>query len=473
MSGGDGDQNIDAGESVGLDERIRNAGNAGATGISGVLTSPTPGITITQGSSGYPDIPAGGNGTNTTQFQVTADGSLGCGGDVQFHLALTTDQGPFNVNFTVPEEECPNYIVTTENGQTITPGVPTSGATATTAGHASRSRSRCTSTASRTRAPTSSSNGNIQFDSADVSWTNECLPTSIAPMQATFFPYWDDQRTDGTGEGIFTTITGSAPNRVFYIEWRTEYFGIGGTANYEAVFNENDHVLKTIYGTLTNGNTSSTEGVQDNQPGLFKEYGCDGAGGSLSPGLAVIYTPPVPAASAASTATTTSASATSATSATATSATSTATSAAATSATASATSAASTSAAATSAATSAAAASAGPVPRSTRARSQARGCEAEDPGEALLGRQRAQGASPGDRCAGVSSASRRAQARSGAVASRSTWWSAAKHHLNQQAMGTPAPSGRPLFRHSGRPVDCEPDRRRFLIGRLGFYVRTV
>ena len=91
----------------------------------------------------------------------------------------------------------------------------------------------------------------------------------------------------------YTTTTGSAPNRVFYIEWRAEYFGVGGTANFEAVFNENDQVLKTIYGTTTNGGTSSTEGVQDNQPGgLFKEYGCNGAGGSITPGLAVIYTPP-------------------------------------------------------------------------------------------------------------------------------------------------------------------------------------
>ena len=73
-----------------------------------------------------------------------------------------------------------------------------------------------------------SSNGNIQFNSAETAYTNECLPTTVAPMQATFFPYWDDLRTDGPGEGVFTTTTGSAPNRVFYIEWRAEYFGAGG-----------------------------------------------------------------------------------------------------------------------------------------------------------------------------------------------------------------------------------------------------
>ena len=39
LFGANGEQNIDPGESVGLDERIRNAGNAGATKISGVLSS--------------------------------------------------------------------------------------------------------------------------------------------------------------------------------------------------------------------------------------------------------------------------------------------------------------------------------------------------------------------------------------------------------------------------------------------------
>ena len=60
----DGNSNgyIDPGESFGLDERVRNAGNADAHSISGVLTSPTPGITITTGNSAYPDIPAGGHG---------------------------------------------------------------------------------------------------------------------------------------------------------------------------------------------------------------------------------------------------------------------------------------------------------------------------------------------------------------------------------------------------------------------------
>ena len=114
----DGNSNgyIDPGESFGLDERVRNAGNADAHAISGVLTSPTPGITITTGNSAYPDIPAGGMGTNSTRFQGNASGSIGCGGDVSFHLVLTATEGTYNVNFTVPTAPCPNYTITTQTG---------------------------------------------------------------------------------------------------------------------------------------------------------------------------------------------------------------------------------------------------------------------------------------------------------------------------------------------------------------------
>ena len=121
-------------------------------------------------------------------------------------------------------------MITTETGQSIVPGTVDSGI------HCDD----CTGTIAFPfpvyiygQAYTSAeavSNGNIQFGSADAAFTNECLPTAVAQMQATFFPYWDDLRTDNSsdsGEGVFTTMTGSAPNRVFYIEWRAEYFGTG------------------------------------------------------------------------------------------------------------------------------------------------------------------------------------------------------------------------------------------------------
>ena len=78
-----------------------------------------------------------------------------------------------------------------------------------------------------------------------------------------FLPYWDDLRTDGHGEGIYTRYVVRSEVSSFYIEWRAEYSGTGGMANFEAVFFDIDPTLATIYGTTTDGGTSSTEGVQD------------------------------------------------------------------------------------------------------------------------------------------------------------------------------------------------------------------
>src|SRR5207247_1684330 len=70
-----------------------------------------------------------------------------------------------------------------------------------------------------------SSNGNLQFVTSNIAYTNECLPSTTI-TGPTIFPFWDDLRTDGTSCtpgpcGIFTSTSGSAPNRIFNIEWRT------------------------------------------------------------------------------------------------------------------------------------------------------------------------------------------------------------------------------------------------------------
>ncbi len=127
----DGDGIIEPGESFGLDERIRNAGNAGATGISGVLSTTTPGITITTANSTYPNLAPGATGTNATRFMASASAGLTCGGVVSFRVTLTTAQGPFNVNFSVPKQQC-GYQITTQTGQPIVPGTVNIGNAATT-----------------------------------------------------------------------------------------------------------------------------------------------------------------------------------------------------------------------------------------------------------------------------------------------------------------------------------------------------
>src|SRR5205823_1437740 len=63
-----------------------------------------------------------------------------------------------------------------------------------------------------------SSNGTLQFISATDDNANVCLPYNL--FSYVIAPYWDDLRTDGTGGGIYTSVTGTTPNRVFNIEWR-------------------------------------------------------------------------------------------------------------------------------------------------------------------------------------------------------------------------------------------------------------
>ena len=105
-----------------------------------------------------------------------------------------------------------------------------------------------------------SSNGNAQFTTTDNLWVNNCLPWLTHDY--TIFPYWDDQLTNGAGEGIFTSVSGSAPDRIFNIEWRTHYFNGSGTANHELRLYEGQSRFDVIYGTVSQGNTGATAGVQ-------------------------------------------------------------------------------------------------------------------------------------------------------------------------------------------------------------------
>ena len=81
-------------------------------------------------------------------------------------------------------------------------------------------------------------------------------------LNAVIFAYQTDLRTDDPNGGIFTLVTGTAPNRVFNIEWRTTYTGRTGTANFEMRFYENQTSFDIIYGATTDSGASETSGVQ-------------------------------------------------------------------------------------------------------------------------------------------------------------------------------------------------------------------
>src|SRR5207244_3389675 len=68
------------------------------------------------------------------------------------------------------------------------------------------------------------------------------------------------------------------------IEWRAVYFADTALqANYELRLYEGQTRFDIIYGTVSNGNTSATAGVQKNDT-VFTQYFCNGSGGAASGG---------------------------------------------------------------------------------------------------------------------------------------------------------------------------------------------
>jgi uncharacterized repeat protein (TIGR01451 family) len=94
---GNGNGIIDPGEGASIAIQLKNPfGVANATGITAVLTTSTPGVTITQPAiSAFPDIAFGsGIGGNSTPFTFTVASNVPCALNIQFTLTLTYAGGP-------------------------------------------------------------------------------------------------------------------------------------------------------------------------------------------------------------------------------------------------------------------------------------------------------------------------------------------------------------------------------------------
>ena len=146
-----------------------------------------------------------------------------------------------------------------------------------------------------------SSNGNIQFVSNSALLTNAC-PLPSATFNMPIMPHWDDLRTDqvgtgctaygGVGCGVFTSISGTAPNRIFNIEWRTVYFGANTTrANFELRLYEGQNRFDMVYGEVAQTGSSATVGVQQGTGAQFTQYECNTAG-TVNSGLQLVFTEP-------------------------------------------------------------------------------------------------------------------------------------------------------------------------------------
>ncbi|HYC39300.1 MAG TPA: hypothetical protein VEB63_02345 [Chitinophagaceae bacterium] len=136
-----------------------------------------------------------------------------------------------------------------------------------------------------------SSNGNIQFTTNTSQFSNICpLPSSAVGVS--FLPHWDDLHTGrASGQGIYTSVTGVAPNRVFNIEWRAELFSPSSnaiTVNFQALLFEGQQRVDFIYGSVQNNGASASIGVQNAPAGLQTTFSCNSS--SLSAGLGISFT---------------------------------------------------------------------------------------------------------------------------------------------------------------------------------------
>lgn len=102
---------INRNECVKLNVALQNNGCANETAISGLLTTSTPNVTITQNSSAYPNLNIDASGNNTTPFQFETSNSFVCGTTINFSLALTYAGGNKVVNFSLPTCAGPDQTI--------------------------------------------------------------------------------------------------------------------------------------------------------------------------------------------------------------------------------------------------------------------------------------------------------------------------------------------------------------------------
>jgi glycosidase/PKD repeat protein len=287
VTGGNGNGLVDPNECNFLNLIVANIGGKTDTTVNAILTTTTPGVTITQPLSTYPDLLPGIPATNSTPFKFGTSSPFACGTPVSLSLALTYTGGTNNVNFVIPASAS-TYNLTQSNGVSIVPG------TTDTGNHVDDGTTTISLPFSYTfygrafNTVTLSSNGNLQFLSTDNNYANSCLPYN--GFNYAIIPCWQDLYTGGgSGQGIFTSISGSAPNRIFNIEWRANPCCSSGapTLDFEIRLYENQVRFDIIYGAINGNGATATVGIQKDTGSVFSQFEC--ATGELTSGLMLTY----------------------------------------------------------------------------------------------------------------------------------------------------------------------------------------
>jgi autotransporter-associated beta strand protein len=98
ISSGNGDAFIQPNECNLLNVVITNLSGVLVTNISATLLSSTPGVSVVQPASLYPNLSSNGRGTNLTPFQLSIAPTFICGQNIGLQLVVqTANQGTFNI----------------------------------------------------------------------------------------------------------------------------------------------------------------------------------------------------------------------------------------------------------------------------------------------------------------------------------------------------------------------------------------
>lgn len=146
--------------------------------------------------------------------------------------------------------------------------------------------------------------GNIQF-------TTSYLATPVATacpfpeprLGPAILPYWDlsigtgwhtsCQEYIGSPCGVYTSVTGIAPDRIFNVEWRTQYFATSQhTAQFEVRLHEGTNTIDFLYAHTSYPGWHAAIGLQDGNTRSVT-YACYVQSGSTYPGLQISWTPPL------------------------------------------------------------------------------------------------------------------------------------------------------------------------------------
>ena len=260
-----------------LNIALGNIGSGAANSVASVLSSNTPGVSIASANSSYPNIAGGGgSGVNITAYQISSAASLACGSSVNLTQTVTFAGAgsPTIFNFTLPvgQAVAANYTITTSEGappalgSTLVAGSQDDDETLAVSLPENFAFSIYGTPVTLLRADT---NGILGFNATTgaSSAGNGSLAAGIFSTPSVV-AYWDDLdgSTNATiGGGVYTAVSGNAPNRIFDIEWRmTRYVPNAVPSAPTIVFtvrlHETSNLIEIVY-TNVIGNLGQDNGV--------------------------------------------------------------------------------------------------------------------------------------------------------------------------------------------------------------------